>query len=268
MSDNTLPYLADVAITKLIANADLSVDFAVNWNVASIRPDLIQIYTQFGSESQLADLGNLRATVYADQSPFPVQASGSDNDTFLFIGVAPRTVDPADGSYPDTMADSSGEMQPWDSFMWANGFQIKFPSNPPGGLLTPPNIQISSSVKTLTSNDQLNVTVYATIPPPVDQYQIRWDYRGEYQGQINSKDPWFSIPSVPGGVYAIKAQQRGVDFNGDPWSAWCSPVTYVASRRVRSLRVFLSVSNVLGPDVGVRQYAGSNNGSTRTMMGI
>jgi hypothetical protein len=92
MSDNTLPYLADVAITKLIANADLSVDFAVNWNVASIRPDLIQIYTQFGSESQLADLGNLRATVYADQSPFPVQASGSDNDTFLFIGVAPRTV--------------------------------------------------------------------------------------------------------------------------------------------------------------------------------
>jgi hypothetical protein len=268
MSDNSLPYLADIAITKLIANADLTVDFTVSWNVASIRPDLIQIYTQFGSDSQLTDLGSLRTTIYADRSPCRVAVSGSDNDTFLYIGVAPRKVDPADGSCSDSMEDSSGEMQPWDSFMWANGFQIKFPPNSQGGRLPPPNIGVSSSLKTLTSDDRLNVTVYATIPPPVDQYQIRWDLNGNYQGQINSKDPWFSIPSVPGGVYAVKAQQRGVNFDGDPWSAWCSPVTYVASQRARSLRVFLNNSGVLRSGVTVRQYAQNDKGSTRSMMGL
>ncbi len=268
MSDTSLPYLADINISKLTANAGLTVDFTVSWNVASARPDLIQIYTQFGSESMLTDLVSLRATIYANQSPFHVNVSGSDNDTLLYIGVAPRMVDPADGSCTDMMPDSSGDMQTWDTFMSAEGFPVKFPPGPVGGLLPPPGIEVTSSVKTLTSNNQLNVTVYASIPPPVDHYQIRWDYRGEYQGQLDSKDPWFSIPSVPGGVYAVKAQQRGVNFNGDPWSAWCSPETVVASQSVRSLRVFLSLSGVLKPGVTVRQYAQNAEGSTRSMMGI
>jgi len=194
MSDDSLPYLSDIQVTKLVVNADLTADFTVSWNTASTKPDLVQIYTQFGSDSQISDLGNLRASVYPDQSPFRVPVSGSDNDTYLFIAVAPRKVNPADGSCTDTMEDSSGEMQAWETFMAESGFPLHFSPNAPGGQLPPPNIQVSSSVKTLTSNDQMNFTVYSVGPGPFDsgtsQTSVIWRPRPlppKLPGRVHSR---------------------------------------------------------------------------------
>ena len=269
MSDNSLPYLVEVTITPPSASynhtGDLIVGFTVRWKVGAIRPDLVEIYRQFGSDSELLDLGNRIAIEPTDQSLVTLSIPAFDRIPSLYLGVAPRTV--VDGSTTETMVDASGEPQPWDQFATEGGYSIAYPPAPPSSLFPPPKVEVSSSVKTLTSNDQINITVIATIAS-VDQYQVIVNFKGDDLPQLNSNDPWFSIPSVPGGVYTVKAQQRGVNFNGDPWSAWCAPVPYVASQRARSLRVFLNNSGVLKSGVTVRQYAQNDKGSTRSMMGL
>jgi hypothetical protein len=256
MSGASQPYLLNVTISQPLAkynsSGDLLVNFTVRWEVGPTPPDSVQIYTEFGSDTALLDLGSLLAERPPDQSLVSVSLPGANRNPRLFVGVAPRT---------------SGDDDSWDSFVTEGGFSVTYPAPPPTSGFPPPSVEVSSAVKTLTSNDQLEITVIATVNP-VDQYQVIVNFDGDDLPQLNGNDPWFSIPSVPGGVYAVKAQQRGVNFDGDPWSRWCIPERVVAKQRVRSLRVFLSISNVLKPDVGVRQYADSENGSIRRTMGI
>jgi hypothetical protein len=188
-----------------------------------------------------------------------------DRDPTLYLGVAPRTLE--DGTPTDNMVDASGDSKPWDQFALTSFFQMSYPAVPPGSGIAPPNLQAVSIPRTLTSNDHIDVTVIPTLSE-ADQFNIIVHHNGSDQPQQDSDQPWFTFPSVPGDSYAIKAQQKGVNFNGDPWSAWCVPKVIVANQRTRLLRVFLSDSGVLTSGGTVRQYAQNAEGSTRSMMGI
>jgi len=256
MSGKSEPYLSDVSVTQPVAsfqsNGDLIVRFTVKWKVGSTPPDSVQIYSEFGSDSALLDLGNLVVDQSPDQSLVTITLSGANRNPQLFVGVAPRISD---------------DENSWDSFVTERGFPITYPAPSPSSLFPPPKVEVSSAVKTLTSNDQLIITVIATVNP-VDQYQVIVHFGGDDLPQPGSSNPVFSIPSVPGGTYTVKAQQRGVKYDGDPWSKWSAPEKFIAALRSRSLRVFLRDSGVLTPGVRVRQYAQKENGSTRAMMGL
>jgi hypothetical protein len=138
-------------------------------------------------------------------------------------------------------------------------------TNQPPTSLSPPNVQAQSFVKTLHTNDYLSVTVSG---PNADDYHLIVNSGGSDGAQMEKSDGHYPpIPSVPGQIYALRAQQyvKGVSDGTDPWSPFSKPITLTANARVRSVRVFLSISGVLNPGTGIRQYAG---GSTRGMMGL
>jgi hypothetical protein len=269
MSDNSLPYLVDVTVTSVSASYDKSnnpvVIFTARWTVGAAQPDTVEIYRQFGSEGGLFDLNNRIASLPSNPSLVTLSIPASNRDTALWVGVAPRIV--VDGVLANEMPDASGDLQMWDQFALEGYFPLSFPSPAPGSGIAPPNLQASSIAKTLTSNDHIDVTVLPTISP-TDHFHIIVNTNGSDEPQRDSDQPSFSFPSAPGVSYAIKAQQRGVNFDGDPWSAWCSPVVVIANQRMRSLRFFLGNSGVLQPGTRVRQYAQNNRGSTRSMMGL
>jgi hypothetical protein len=270
MSDNSLPYLVDVSLTSVSASYDKSNDpvviFTARWTVGAAQPDSVEIYRQFGSGDGLFDLNNRIKSLPSNPSLVTLSIADSNRDTALWLGVAPRIV--VDGVLANQMPDASGDLQMWDQFALEGYFPLSFPPAPGGGSgIAPPDIQASSIAKTLTSNDHIDVTVIPTISP-THEFHIIVNTNGNDEPQQDSDQPSFSFRSAPGVSYAIKAQQKGVNFNGDPWSAWCTPVVVVANQRVRSLRLFLGNSGVLLPGTRVRQYAQNNRGSTGSMMGL
>jgi hypothetical protein len=262
MADDSLPYLGDITITQKLPSDGSTVPVAISWTVKSIRPSVIEIYAVFQSGGSL--LNNLLDTVATSWSPITVRVPNANRNPTLYVGVAPRNLE-ADGvTKTDEMVDATGEPQKWETFVTEGKVNVTYTNQPPT-TLSPPNIQVQSFVKTLHTNDYLSVTVSGA---NASDYHLIVNSGGSDGPQMEKSDGNFPpVPSVPGKTYALRAQQyyKGVTDGTDPWSPFSTPILVVANARVRSVRTFLSISGVLNPGTGVRQFAGS---STRGMMGV
>jgi hypothetical protein len=265
MPDSSLPYLGDIAITPKLPCVGDKVQVAVSWSVQSVRPNIVEIYAYFGIvESNLWDRGNIVESYQPGQTPITLTFTRVNHDPFLYIGVAPRNVE--NGQVTDTMPDASGEMQSWDNFASEQGMTITYTS-PPIYQVPPPIVQAVSVPKTLGAGDHLDVTV---IGGNSDSYNLIVN-DGEDEAQRGSSDGLFpGIPSTPGTRYFLRAQQHNKGSAGGPpmWSAFSKATPIVAVARMRAVRNFLSLSGVLNPGTGVRQYASRSADSIRTMMGL
>ena len=260
--DSSLPYLGDITIAPKLPSDGTTVFVTITWTVKAIQPSKVEVYAVFGSAGSL--LAYRWDSVAPNVSPITVRITGANRNPLLYIGVAPRELK-ADGTPADEMVDASGEPQPWESFVTQAGLKITYTNQPPPPKLPPPNVQAQSFVKTLHTNDYLSVTVSGS---NAGDYHLIVNSNGSDGPQLEKSDGHFPpIPSVPGRTYALRAQQyyKGITDGTDPWSPFSTPIVVVANARVRSLRTFLSISGVLNPGTGVRQYAA---GSTRRMMGV
>jgi hypothetical protein len=266
MADDSLPYLGDISVTPTIPCVGDSVPIKIAWTVKSSQPNVVEIYAYFGIvEGNLLDKGNLVRTFQPGQTPVTLTFTSTNHDPFLYIGVAPRTVE--NGQVTDTMPDASGEPTGWDNLVTKQGMNITYTA-PPQQKALPPAVQVASIVKTLSAQDHLDVTV---IGSNSDNYNLIVNSDGQDQVQRSSNNGIFpSIPSIPGKQYLLRAQQHNKGSATIPrmWSAFSTPTLIVASPRVRSLRMFLVISGVLKPGTTVREYAASTQASTRTMMGV
>ncbi len=264
MSDGSLPYLGDITITPKLPSDGNKVFVTITWTVQSIRPSVIEIYALFGSSAaNLLDLAQRFDTVATNASPVTIPLTGANYNPFLYIGVAPRNLEGDGITKADEMVDASGELQPWESFASQEGFNITYTTPPPQPRPAPPHVSVAGVSKTLNQGDLITVTVTAS---NADAYNMIEHEDGSDNAQLSNNTGVFVVPSTPGKSYTFRAEQRNRD--SKVWSLFSVPTPFIGPPRLRSLRSFLSLSGVLAPGTGVRQYAIRTSSSIRSMMGL
>jgi hypothetical protein len=258
------PYLNDVAIEPKLPSDGTTLTLTISWVKGpawfAAPPGLVEIYALFGASS--VDLTGHRINSFTvDASPIAVTLDASNRNPNLYVGVAPRIT----GEYAEMMPDASGELQTWESFMTTAGFQINYVAQPSSSPTAVPTLMASAHPKTLSGNDHID----AWVRGGGSDFNLRYGLKAPPSEQLGDANGNFSFDTIPEKFYLLTAQQRGHTNDGrDPWSPWSQPITLATPPRFRSLRRFLSASNVLAFGTKVAQYTRKTNDSVRRMMGL
>jgi hypothetical protein len=258
------PYLSDVMIEPVLPSDGTTLELNIKWVKGpawfAAPPGFVEIYALFGGSS--VDLTGHRINSYTvDASPILVPLDASNRNPSLYVGVAPRIT----GEDAEMMPDASGEPQTWESFMTAAGLAITYVAQPPSPPTAVPTLRASAHPKTLSGNDHID----ALVRGGGNDFNLRYGLKAPPSEQLGDSNGNFSFETIPESHYVLTAQQRGHATDGsDPWSPWSQPITVATPRRFRSLREFLSASNVLASGTKVAQFTRKTRASVRRMMGL
>lgn len=258
------PYLNGVSISPELPSDGTTLKLTVKWEKGpawfAAPPGFVEIYAVFGASS--VDLtGHLINSFSVDASPLLVPLDASNRNPILTVGVAPRIT----GMDREMMPDASGEPQTWESFMSTEGFMVTYVAQPPSPPTAVPTITASAHPKTLSSNDRID----ALVQGGGNDFNLQYGLKAPPSQQLSDSKGNFSFDTIPERHYLLTAQQRGHTSDGrDPWSPWSQPISVATPRRFRSLREFLSASNVLASGTKVAQYTKTTAASVRRMMGL
>jgi hypothetical protein len=258
------PYLNDVTIVPESPSDGVTLQLTVKWVKgpawSAAPPGVVEIYAVFGASS--VDLTGHRIGSYAvDVSRPPVTLDATNRNPGLYVGVAPRIT----GQEGEMMPDASGEPQKWESFMTTAGFMITYVAQPTSPPTAVPTITARAHPKTLSGNDHID----ALVQGGGNDFNLRYGLKAPPSQQLGDSHGNFSFDTLPESNYVLTAQQRGHTYDGsNPWSAWSQPISVVTPPRFRSLRAFLSASNVLASGTRVAQYTKKTGASVRRMMGL
>lgn len=258
------PYLNAVTIEPALPSDGVTLKLIIGWEKGpawfAAPPGIVEIYALFGASS--VDLTGHRVDSFTvDPSPVTVTLDVPRRSPILTVGVAPRIT----GEDGEMMPDASGEPQKWETFMTTEGFTFTYVAQPPGPPTAVPTITASAHPKTLSRNDHID----ALVRGGGNDFNLRYGLKAPPSEQLSDSKGDFSFDTAPKSSYLLTAQQRGHANDGsDPWSSWTQAISVVTPPRFRSLRKFLTASNVLASGTKVAQYTKTTGASVRRMMGL
>ena len=258
------PYLNGVGISPELHSDGVTLNVTVTWQKGpawfAAPPGFVEIYALLDASS-VNLTGHLINSFTIDASPVLVTLDASNRVPILTVGVAPRIT----GEDREMMPDASGEPQVWESFMTTGGFTVVYGDQPPSSPTAVPTIAASAFPKTLGRTDHID----AHVGGGGNDFNLRYGLKNPPSQQSSDSKGNFSFDTIPENHYLLIAQQRGRTNDGrDPWSAWTQPISVATPKRFRSLRRFLSASNVLAPGTRVAQFTKATGASVRRMMGL